>query len=241
MRCSSPTRIRCARTASPRCEPRVVLRKVSRWRRQRRSHPAVLSWSSDDGFSVKDYFAVEQGYGTWDDITLLGRRFDLMFDAVSTTCPPRRLVSAIPPRRAGVPRFLRTVEGNPTLACRPATRAAAVDEFPTARGPERVWTTFSADQVDVNVKNRGAAGVGDALLFYVAHGARFIRLDAIAYLWKEIARRASICRRPTRSSNSCAPCWTRLRRTFNSSPKRTCRTRTTSRIWRRNERGAARL
>jgi sucrose phosphorylase len=26
----------------------------------------------------------------------------------------------------------------------------------------------------------------DALLFYVAHGARFIRLDAIAYLWKEI-------------------------------------------------------
>ena len=25
-------------------------------------------WSSDDGFSVKDYFAVEPEYGTWDDI-----------------------------------------------------------------------------------------------------------------------------------------------------------------------------
>lgn len=51
----------------------------------------------------------------------------------------------------------------------------------------RVWTTFSADQVDVNVKNpRVLLALLDALLCYVAHGARFIRLDAIAYLWKEI-------------------------------------------------------
>ena len=39
-------------------------------------------WSSDDGFSVKDYFTVEPGYGTWEDIGVLGKRFDLMFDAV---------------------------------------------------------------------------------------------------------------------------------------------------------------
>ena len=39
-------------------------------------------WSSDDGFSVKDYFAVEPDYGTWEDLAALRERFDLMFDAV---------------------------------------------------------------------------------------------------------------------------------------------------------------
>jgi sucrose phosphorylase len=59
-------------------------------------------------------------------------------------------------------------------------------EFPTARGPRRVWTTFSADQADLNVKNpRVLLALLDALLFYAQQGARFVRLDAIAFLWKE--------------------------------------------------------
>ena len=39
-------------------------------------------WSSDDGFSVKDFLAVEPSYGTWEDVARLGADFDLMFDAV---------------------------------------------------------------------------------------------------------------------------------------------------------------
>ena len=38
--------------------------------------------SSDDGFSVVDFRAVDPALGTWDDVCRLGRRFDLMFDAV---------------------------------------------------------------------------------------------------------------------------------------------------------------
>jgi sucrose phosphorylase len=60
-------------------------------------------------------------------------------------------------------------------------------EFQTAAGPRKAWTTFSADQVDLNFKNPAVLlAVVDALLFYVNQGARFIRLDAIAFLWKEI-------------------------------------------------------
>src|SRR5690606_35016656 len=45
----------------------------------------------------------------------------------------------------------------------------------------------SADQVDLNFKNPAVLlATTRALLFYVEHGAKFIRLDAIAYLWKEI-------------------------------------------------------
>jgi sucrose phosphorylase len=41
--------------------------------------------------------------------------------------------------------------------------------------------------VDPNFKNPEVLlAVLEALLFYVAKGARFIRLDAIAFLWKEL-------------------------------------------------------
>ena len=38
--------------------------------------------SSDDGFAVIDYRAVDPAYGDWDDIETLGKRYRLMFDAV---------------------------------------------------------------------------------------------------------------------------------------------------------------
>jgi glucosylglycerate phosphorylase len=38
--------------------------------------------SSDDGFSVIDYFAVDPHLGDWSDLNPLRERFDLMFDAV---------------------------------------------------------------------------------------------------------------------------------------------------------------
>lgn len=38
--------------------------------------------TSDDGFSVVDYRAVDPALGTWADIERLGQRYRLMFDAV---------------------------------------------------------------------------------------------------------------------------------------------------------------
>jgi sucrose phosphorylase len=56
----------------------------------------------------------------------------------------------------------------------------------TVRGQKKVWTTFSADQIDLNYANPAVfVEIIDLLLFYVQQGASVIRLDAIAYLWKE--------------------------------------------------------
>jgi glucosylglycerate phosphorylase len=146
-------------------------------------------WSSDDGFSVKDFFEVDPAFGTWDDVSRLGRSFDLMFDAV---------INHMSAQSDWFQRFLRdepdfrgyffTVQGRPDLSQVVRPRALPLlTEFQTARGPEMVWTTFSADQVDLDFRNpRVLLAVLDALLFYASKGARFIRLDAIAYLWKEI-------------------------------------------------------
>lgn len=145
--------------------------------------------SSDDGFSVIDYREVDPALGTWDDVCRLGRRFDLMFDGV---------FNHVSQHSAWFQAFLRddpayrdwfiTVEDAPDLSQVVRPRALPLlTTFHTAAGDKRVWTTFSADQVDVNAHDPDVLlALIDVLLFYVARGARFIRLDAIAYLWKEI-------------------------------------------------------
>ena len=146
-------------------------------------------YSSDDGFSVIDYKAVNPALGTWDDVARLGQHFRLMFDGV---------INHISAQSEWFKAFLRddpkyrdyfiVVEGDPDLSqvVRPRT-LPLLTEFTTPSGVKQVWTTFSADQIDLNYANPDVLlDIIDMLLFYVAHGAEFIRLDAIAYLWKEI-------------------------------------------------------
>jgi sucrose phosphorylase len=60
-------------------------------------------------------------------------------------------------------------------------------KFETPRGVKPVWTTFSADQIDLNYRNPDTLlQIVETLLFYIARGADWIRLDAIAFLWKEL-------------------------------------------------------
>lgn len=146
-------------------------------------------WSSDDGFSVKDYRAVDPALGSWEDIERLGSSFRLMFDGV---------INHMSAQGEWFQRFLNeeeryrdyfvTVDGNPDLSKVVRPRALPLlTEFETLSGTRRVWTTFSADQVDLNFRNPDVLlEIFDILLMYAQRGAQFIRLDAIAYLWKEI-------------------------------------------------------
>ncbi len=146
-------------------------------------------WSSDDGFSVKDFFAVAPEYGTWEDLQSFQPEFALMFDAVFNHLSVQgdwfeRFRADVPEYRD----FFIAVSGDPDLSkvIRPRV-SPLLTEFRTARGVERIWTTFSADQADLNFRNpQVLLAVLRALLFYARHGAKFIRLDAIAFLWKEI-------------------------------------------------------
>jgi len=63
-----------------------------------------------------------------------------------------------------------------------------LSEFVDKEGKiHNIWTTFSKDQVDLNYKNyKVLVKVLDALFYYIQNGATLIRLDAIAFIYKEI-------------------------------------------------------
>jgi len=145
-------------------------------------------WSSDDGFAVKDYLAVDPACGTWAEIARLGQDFILMFDAVFNHLSAEGLWFR--GFLAGDPRFrdffLRVDPGwDLSKVIRPRA-LPLVTEFQAADGRRPIWTTFSADQPDLDYRNPEVLlAVLDVLLSYVEQGAQWIRLDAIAFLWKE--------------------------------------------------------
>ena len=59
--------------------------------------------------------------------------------------------------------------------------------YQTRVGEKHVWTTFSADQVDLDWTSPDLLfEFLDIIMFYVSIGCRILRLDAVAFLWKEI-------------------------------------------------------
>lgn len=145
--------------------------------------------SSDDGFAVIDYRRVDHRLGGWEDVRRLADRFDTMFDLVINHCSRESLWFAdfIGGRDPGRHYFITLPEESDTGAVvRPRT-TPLVSAVHTYSGIRHVWNTFSDDQIDLDFTNPAVLReFVDILFFYVAQGARLIRLDAIAFLWKRL-------------------------------------------------------
>ncbi len=145
-------------------------------------------FSSDDGFAVIDYLQVNPELGDWSQVTELNRNFDLMVDLV---------INHVSSQHRWFQQFLRAEEPGHNYFVSPPEAAdlshvvrprqsPLLTEVETDAGPAKVWTTFSADQVDVDFSNPDVLlEYVRILLFYLRQGARFVRLDAVAFLWKE--------------------------------------------------------
>jgi glucosylglycerate phosphorylase len=149
----------------------------------------MYPYTSDDGFSVVDYYEINDELGTWQDVNALSRDFDMMYDAV---------VNHISKSCCWFQGFLSSdgkyedffIQVDPNADCSMVTRPRALPlltAFETKEGTKHVWTTFSEDQIDLNFKSpRLLLEIINVLLYYAYNGARFIRLDAIGFAWKEI-------------------------------------------------------
>ena len=146
-------------------------------------------YSSDDGFSVIDYKQVNPDFGDWEDVAKLGENFRLMFDAVVNHVSAESVwFQGFLGGEPDFENYFTVIENGVDLSRVFRPRATPVlTPFETARGKKWVWTTFSADQIDLNFANPEVLlEVIDILLFYAANGADFIRLDAVTFVWKEI-------------------------------------------------------
>lgn len=147
-------------------------------------------YSSDDGFSVMDFFAINPEMGSWENVQNIGGDFQLMFDYV---------VNHFSSKSQWFDNYLAdakefddvAIEVDPATDLSMVTRPRSLpllSEYKKHDGRGvHLWTTFSADQIDFNFASLNVlAKMIEVLLFYIRQGATILRLDAIAYLWKEI-------------------------------------------------------
>ena len=146
-------------------------------------------YSSDDGFSIIDYYSVNPQLGSWQEIQEIGGVFKLMSDLVLNHCSVQnewfqKFLHDDPHYKEYF--ITQNKDTDLSMIVRPRTHPL-LTPFETDHGTEYVWTTFSADQVDLNFSNPEVLlEMVKVMLFHIKNGIQIIRLDAIAYLWKEL-------------------------------------------------------
>lgn len=146
-------------------------------------------YTSDDGFAVQDYYEVRQDLGDWNDIKAIAEDFSFMSDLV------------INHASASNEWFLKYLDGDEdyadyfysapkdtdtSMVVRPRP-FPLLTPFKSHNGEKHVWCTFGPDQVDFNFSNpKVLLQFIDIMRVYMNNGTRIFRLDAVAFLWKEI-------------------------------------------------------
>ena len=144
-------------------------------------------YSSDDGFSVMDFYQVNPELGDWEDIERIEGDFNLMADLVANHASSegvwfKQFLNGKTPGKDYF--FVPPSDFDVSSVIRPRS-SPLLTEYQTVNGNKEVWTTFSSDQVDLDYSNPDVLKeMLNVCLFYMSKGIRVVRLDAIAFLWK---------------------------------------------------------
>ncbi len=145
-------------------------------------------YTSDDGFAVTDYRAVNPVLGDWPDIQRIGSEFLLMSDLVlNHVSSQSNWFNAYLQGHAPYDQFFfeASPEDDLSSVVRPRTHPL-LREVQTSDGPRHVWCTFSHDQVDLDFRNPEVLLEFLRIMrLHVDNGVRILRLDAVAFIWKE--------------------------------------------------------
>ncbi|MEO0764755.1 MAG: sugar phosphorylase [Pseudomonadota bacterium] len=146
-------------------------------------------FTSDDGFAVSDFRAVNPQLGDWADINRIAGEFHLMSDLVLNHVSSQGAwFNAYRQGQAPYDRFF--FEASPDddldMVVRPRT-TPLLQKVETTHGARHVWCTFSHDQIDLDFRNPEVLLEFLRIIrLHVDNGVQIIRLDAVAFLWKEI-------------------------------------------------------
>ncbi|MDJ0574988.1 MAG: sugar phosphorylase [Xenococcaceae cyanobacterium MO_234.B1] len=146
-------------------------------------------YSSDDGFAVIDYLQVKPKLGDWKDIEAIASKFNLMVDLVINHVSSKSVwvEQYKKQEKPGCDYFVEVdPETDLSAVVRPRS-SSLLAEIETVKGKKYLWATFGHDQIDLNFANPDVLiEFIKIILFYVEKGAKYIRLDAVGFLWKEI-------------------------------------------------------
>ncbi len=155
------------------------------------SHVHILPffpYSSDDGFSVIDYYRVNPELGDWKAVENMTKNYRLMADLVVNHISQHStwFQNYLKGREPGAGFFIEADPGEDLSRVVRPRSLPLLTPVETEHGKRWVWTTFSDDQIDLNFRNpQVLLEMMKVFLFYMEQGAQIIRLDAIAFLWKE--------------------------------------------------------
>ena len=155
--------------------------------------------SADRGFAPIDYRVVDPAFGTYEDIAELGAEFDLMVDFminhISRQSPQFQDFKRNKDGSVYRDMFIRYKDfwpqGEPTaedLRCiyQRKPRPPYVEVNFADGSKEKIWCTFSEEQIDLNIDSPVTREFfRDSLQFLADKNAAIIRLDAFAYATKK--------------------------------------------------------
>lgn len=168
-------------------------------------------FSSDDGFAVIDYREVNPPLGDWSDIAGIAGDYKLMADLVinHVSSESEWFQNYCKGEDPGASYFVEASATDDLSAVIRPRATTLLRPTQTPDGVKHVWCTFSHDQIDLNFQNPDVLlEFIDIVATYVAKGVRWLRLDAVGFLWKVPGttnnNRAGIDRSYVRMSQSCS-------------------------------------
>ena len=147
-----------------------------------------LPSTSDGGFAVSNHEKIEDTFGNWNDLKDLSSEHIIMADLV---------LNHVSSSHPWVHQFIKSEAPGSSYIVAPSDteiwekvirprNSSLFTNINTNKGFKNVWTTFGPDQIDVNWRNPHLfIEFLKLLVKYVNNGAEWIRLDAIAFIWKE--------------------------------------------------------
>ena len=146
-----------------------------------------FSSTGDDGFSVQNYFEVDEKLGDWSDVGEFVKNSTLMADVVLNHCSVKN--AWFIGYQNGDPMyedFFCTVPEDFDISNIVRPRSSSLKQKFLINGEEReIWCTFSSDQADLNFKNpKVLRKLIEVIFWYIGMGVRIFRLDAVAFIWK---------------------------------------------------------
>lgn len=155
--------------------------------------------SADRGFAPMQYDKADEKFGSFEDLKRIGEKYELMYDFmvnhISAQSPYYLDFKEKKNASAYKEMFIRYSEfwenGEPTeeqvdKIYKRKPKAPYVDLTFADGTTEKIWCTFSEEQIDLDVTSPSVKKfIDDTIEFMCSHGASNIRLDAFAYAVKK--------------------------------------------------------